>query len=44
MKDGKYPMLMKADRVAQHIIKALREKRRVVVLTDCYRVLVFFGV
>ena len=33
---------MKADRVAQHIIKALREKRRVVVIDGRYRVLVFF--
>ena len=42
LKNGKYPMLMKADRVAQHIIKALREKRRVVVIDGRYRVLVFF--
>ena len=42
LKSGKYPMLMKADRVAQHIIKALREKRRVVVIDGRYRVLVFF--
>ena len=35
-------MLMKADRVAQHIIKALREKRRVVVIDGRYRILVFF--
>ena len=41
LKSGKYPMLMKADRVAQHIIKALREKRRVVVIDGRYRVLVF---
>ena len=41
-KTRKYPMLMKADRVAQHIIKALREKRRVVVIDGRYRVLVFF--
>ena len=42
LKSGKYPMLMKADRVAQHIIKALREKRRVVVIDGRYRVVVFF--
>ena len=42
LKSGKYPMLMKADSVAQHIIKALREKRRVVVIDGRYRVVVFF--
>ena len=42
LREGKYPMLMKADRVAQHIIKALREKRRVVVIDGRYRVVVFF--
>ena len=42
LKSGKYPMLMKADRVAQHIIKALRRKRRIVVIDGRYRVVVFF--
>ena len=42
LKSGKYPMLMKADRVAQHIIMAEREKRRVVVIDGRYRGLVFF--
>lgn len=42
LKNGKYPMLMQADRVAQQIIKALNKKKRVVVIDVRYRILVFF--
>lgn len=43
LKDGKnYPMLMKADKVARHIVKALKRKQRVVVIDWRYRILVFF--
>lgn len=43
LNDGKqYPMLMKADKVGRHIVRALRRKRRVVVIDWRYRVLVFF--
>lgn len=42
LKNGKYPMLMQADRVAQQIIRALNKKKRVVVIDVRYRILVFF--
>ncbi|WP_418697754.1 SDR family NAD(P)-dependent oxidoreductase [Bacteroides sp.] len=42
LKSGKYPMLMQADRVAWHIIKALKRKKRVAVIDGRYGVLVFF--
>lgn len=42
LKNGKYPLLMQADRVALHIIKALNRKKRVVVIDGRYRILVFF--
>lgn len=42
LKSGKYPMLMQADRVALHIIKALKRKKRVAVIDGRYGVLVFF--
>ncbi len=42
LKDRKYPLLMQADRVAAHIVKALNRKQRVVVIDWRYRILVFF--
>lgn len=42
LKSGKFPMLMQADRVAQHIVRALKRKKRVVIIDGRYRVLVFF--
>lgn len=42
LKDRNYPMLMKPDRVAEKIVAALKKKRRVVVIDNRYRVLVFF--
>ncbi|MEL5893131.1 SDR family NAD(P)-dependent oxidoreductase [Bacteroides sp. GD17] len=42
LKNGKYPMLMQPDRVALHILKALRQKKRVAVIDGRYRILVFF--
>lgn len=42
LKDGKYPMLMQPGRVAQHIMKALKKKKRVTVIDARYRLLVFF--
>lgn len=42
LKNGKYPMLMQAEIVAQHIVKALQQKKRVVVIDGRYRILVFF--
>lgn len=42
LKNGQYPMLMQPDRVALHIVKALRQKKRVAVIDGRYRILVFF--
>lgn len=42
LKNGKYPLLMQADRVALHIIKALNRKKRVIIIDGRYRILVFF--
>lgn len=42
LKNGKYPMLMHADVVAQHIVKALQKKKRVAIIDGRYRILVFF--
>lgn len=42
LKNGKYPLLMQADQVAQHIIKALNRKKRVIIIDGRYRILVFF--
>lgn len=42
LKNGKYPMLMKKERVARHIVKALKRKKRIAVIDGRYRVLVFF--
>lgn len=42
LKGGRYPMLMQTARVAQHIMKALKKKKRVTVIDARYRLLVFF--
>ena len=43
LNDGKhYPMLMKAEIVGRHIARALKHKRRIVVIDWRYRILVFF--
>lgn len=42
LKDGNYPLLMKPDRVANHIINALNRKKRIVMIDRRYAILVFF--
>lgn len=43
LSDGKhYPMLMKTDTVAQHIVHALNRKQRIAIIDGRYRILVFF--
>lgn len=42
LKNGKYPMLMQVNKVALHIVKALKRKKRVVVIDGRYRLVVFF--
>lgn len=42
LKNGKYPMLMQTGYVAQQIIKALKRKKRTVVIDTRYRIIVFF--
>ncbi|SEG21879.1 SDR family NAD(P)-dependent oxidoreductase [Parabacteroides chinchillae] len=42
LKNDKYPMLMHADKVASHIIRALNNKRHVATIDFRYAVLVFF--
>lgn len=42
LKDNKYPLLMKPDKVATHIIYALNRNKRVVVIDWRYAILVFF--
>lgn len=43
LNDGQhYPMLMKPDAVARHILRALKRKQRVAVIDWRYRILVFF--
>ncbi len=42
LRNGKYPMLMRADKVALHIVRALKRKKRVVVIDRRYGLLVFF--
>ncbi len=42
LKEGHYPMQMQAGQVAAHIVKALRQKKRVVVIDWRYAILVFF--
>jgi short-subunit dehydrogenase len=40
--DSKYPMQMKPERVAAHIVRALNRHKRVVVIDKRYALLVFF--
>ena len=42
LRNGKYPMLMHADKVAEYIVRALKHKKRVKVIDGRYRLLVFF--
>lgn len=43
LNDGKhYPMLMTTDATARHIVRVLKQKRRVVIIDWRYRILVFF--
>lgn len=42
LRDGKYPMLMQADKVAARIVRALKRRRRHIVIDRRYAVLVFF--
>ena len=42
LRDGHYPMLMRPDRVARHIVRALERHKRVAVIDARYRLLVFF--
>ena len=42
LKNRKYPLLMRADSTAQHIVKALANKKRVAIIDTRYAILVFF--
>ena len=43
LRDGNhYPLLMKKERVAHHIVQALHHQRRVVVLDTRWRIITFF--
>ena len=43
LNDGKrYPMLMKTDKVASAIVRALKRRKRIAVIDTRYRILVFF--
>jgi len=42
LKGDRYPMLMKVEPVARDIVRALRRKKRVVVINRKYHILVFF--
>lgn len=42
LKDGNYPLLMKADKVGIQIVKALSRKKRVAIIDWRYAILVFF--
>lgn len=42
LRNGKYPMLMNADKVARHIVRTLKRRKRVAVIDRRYRLLVFF--
>lgn len=42
LRNGKYPMLMHADEVTRHIVRALKHKKRVAVIDGRYSLLVFF--
>lgn len=42
LRGGNYPMLMRPERVAQHIVRALERRKRVAIIDVRYRLLVFF--
>lgn len=42
LKNRKYPLLMRADSTAQHIVQALANKKRVAIIDTRYAILVFF--
>ena len=42
LRNGKYPMLMNADKVARHIVRALKRRKRVAIIDRRYSLLVFF--
>lgn len=42
LKDGNYPLLMKKDRVAKTIIRAIDHKKRVAIIDYRYAIIVFF--
>lgn len=42
LKDDRYPLLMQAPQVAEHIVEAISRRKRVVVIDWRYRILVFF--
>ena len=42
LKNRKYPLLMRSDSTAQHIVKALTNKKRVAIIDTRYAILVFF--
>lgn len=42
LRNSKYPMLMSADKVARHIVRALKRRKRVAIIDRRYRLLVFF--
>ena len=42
LKNRKYPLLMRADSTAQHIVQALTNKKRVAIIDTRYAILVFF--
>ena len=42
LRGGHYPMLMRPERVAHHIVNALERRKRVAVIDARYRLLVFF--
>ncbi len=41
LRGGSYPLLMRPERVAQHIVKALKRRKRVVIIDWRYRIVVF---
>lgn len=42
LRNGKYPMLMRADKVALMLVRSLERKKRTVIIDRRYRLLVFF--
>jgi len=42
LKSGKFPMMMQPEEAARQIVKALKQKKRIVTIDRRYRILVFF--